>query len=305
MQNDRSDQLITTSIIIPVYNNLNLVRQNLPKVVEAYLHKPNRIIEIITIDDASTDESPLYIKKHFPQVRLIRHSVNRGYSASVNTGARSAKGNFLVLLNSDVIPEKNFLSKVYDYFNNKDVFAVSFHEKGYAWARGYFKDGYVEYGSGSFTGESHETFWVSGGSAIYRRDYWMKLGGMDEKLLSPFYWEDIDLSYRAAKRGLICLWDPGALVIHDHESTIGKLNQTRVSRIKERNQLLFHWKNITSKSLFRKHIIGIVKRISKHPGYIKIVLMALSKAGLAFRLRKKEIKESKISDEAIFAKFQE
>jgi len=293
----------TASVIIPVYNTQDLLRRNLPKVLEAKKNKSNNIVEIIVVDDASPDKSAAVVKKEFPEIRLIRHTVNRGFSASVNTGARAAKGKLLVLLNSDVIPTKNFLSKVFEDFSDPSVFAVSFHEKGYTWARGYFKDGYIGHEQGRGDKKLHETFWVSGGSAAYRRDYWMKLGGMDEKLLGPFYWEDIDLSYGAAKRGLLNLWEPKALVVHKHETTMSQLDPNYVARIRERNQLLFHWKNITSNNLFKKHLLGVAARIAKHPGYIRVLFMALQRFSIALRARKKEIKESKVADEAIFAKF--
>ena len=123
---------------------------------------------------------------------------------------------------------------------------------------------------------------------------------MDEKVFSPFYWEDIDLSYRATKRGYDVLWEPGSVVDHKHESTVSKLSKKYVQRIRERNELLFIWKNIHSKKFIRNHIGALLKRIIKHPGYLVIFVMALSKLGIALKARKKEIKESKLSDEAVF-----
>jgi GT2 family glycosyltransferase len=126
---------------------------------------------------------------------------------------------------------------------------------------------------------------------------------MDEELLSPFYWEDIDLCYRAAKRGYSILWEPNSLVVHKHESTISKLSKNYVARVRERNQLLFVWKNITSPNLTKRHVGGIFKRLATHPGYIRVVLMALRRLGIALRAREKEIKEAKISDEMILSRF--
>jgi len=292
------------SIIIPNFNGRELVAKNLPKVLDAKDNPNNHIIEIIIVDDASYDDSVSYLKKNFPSVKLIKHKKNRGFSYSVNTGVRMAKGNLVVLLNTDVIPEKDFLESVLDHFADKKVFAVSFRERGYYWAKGYFKDGFVCHEQGGETNEVHDTFWVSGGSGIFRRKFWMELGGMDEKLLSPFYWEDIDLSYRAAKRGWKLLWESKSIVEHKHEATISKLKKSYVQRIKERNELLFIWKNITSSNLIKKHVRGVLLRIVKHPGYIRIVFMALSKIKLVSKKRKKEIKETIISDEALFAKFQ-
>ena len=291
------------SIVIPCYNTAELLRKNLPLVLEASKNPENNILEIIVVDDASPDVSVEVVKKEFPEIRLIKHRVNRGFSAAVNTGARMAKGELVCLLNSDVIPEKNFLAAALPHFEGKDVFAVSFHEKDYSWAKGNFKAGYLSHSMGKETSQAHISLWASGGSALFRREYWMALGGMDEKLFSPFYWEDIDLSYRAYKRGFTVLWEPNAKVEHKHESTIGQLSKKYAQRIRERNELLFIWKNITSPNLFRKHLAALFSRMFRHPGYIRIVFLAMLKAGSVIKARRKERKEATVSDETIFARF--
>lgn len=293
-----------TSIIIPWYNTEWLAEKNLPALISAFKNKKNNILEIIIVDDASSDKSADIIKTLFPDIKLIRHKVNRGFSSSVNTGVRMAKGELVCLLNSDVMPKVNFLESVYDHFKYPKMFAVSLNEAGnFGWAKGFLKNGFIVHEPGGKGEISHTTFWVSGGSGVFRRSIWMSLGGLDEKLFSPFYWEDLDLSYRAMKRGYQLIWDPNAKVEHNHETTIKKLPQKYVNRIQERNQLLFIWKNLGSPSLISKNIIAVIKRIVAHPGYIRIVLMALSKIGVLLKARIKEKKESKVSDEAIFAKF--
>ncbi len=293
-----------TSIIIPWFNTDWLAEKNLAAVLAAYNNPKNEIIEIIVVDDASNDKSASIIKSRFPEIKLICHKINRGFSKTVNTGVRMAKGELVCLLNSDVVPNENFLESTFDSFKNPRVFAVSLNESGsFGWAKGFFKDGFIGHRPGGKGDTSHLTFWVSGGSGIFRRKTWMELGGMDEKLFTPFYWEDIDLSYRAMKRGYRLLWNPRAKVEHNHETTINKLPQEYVARIHERNQLLFTWKNLGSTNLFRKSLVGVIKRVVSHPGYIRIVMMALAKAGFLIKARYKERKESKVSDEAIFSSF--
>lgn len=293
-----------TSIIIPWFNTAGLVNKNLPAVLAAAKNSENDIIEVIVVDDGSKDKSVDEIKKNFPEIKLIRHKINRGFPAAVNTGVRAAKGQLICLLNSDVIPERNFLKNVLSDFENRRIFAVSLNEKGqYGWARGYFEGGFIKHEPGGKSDISHRTFWVSGGSGVFRRETWITLGGMDEKLYSPYYWEDLDICYRAMKRGYELLWEPMALVGHEHETTIKKLSSRYVQSIQERNQLLFMWKDITSGQLTRKHVVGLMRRLVSHPGYIKIVFMALTKIGLVLRRRFRETKESKVSDEAILARF--
>lgn len=291
------------SVIIPNYNRQELLAKNLPVILKAKKNKANSILEVIVVDDASKDESVKLLKEQFPEVRTIKHRVSRSFSATVNTGARSAKGELLVLLNSGVVPEENFLEKALLHFEDESVFAVSLHEKGYGWAKGKFENGFLLHESGPESKEKQDTLWVSGGSGVFRRSLWMKLGGMDEKLFSPFYWEDVDMGYRAQKRGWKLFWEPKGEVVHKHETTIGTLPKKYTQRIRERNELIFIWKNITSPILIRKHIAGLAKRIIRHPGYLRIVIMVLFKLRLIARARKKEKKECKISDEAIFARF--
>lgn len=293
----------TASVIIPNFNGEKLLEKNMPIFLKAKNFAQNKIKEIIIVDDGSWDNSVKFIKENYPEVKLIKHTKNRGFSAAVNTGARMAKGDLIVLLNTDVLPGENFLVSILPRFQDESVFAVSMHEKGYAWAKGHFKDGYIQIEPGKETVNAHISFWVSGGSGVFRKSMWKELGGMDEKLLSPFYWEDIDICYRGAKRGWKIWWDPDSLVEHQHESTIGKLPKKYVERVRERNQLLFIWKNLHSPNLIRKHLLGVFARLIKHPGYLRILFMTLPRLRQTLKLRAKEKKESKISDEIIFSRF--
>ncbi len=292
---------LKVSVIVTNYNGKDLLEKNIPFILIAKNKKENRIEEIIVVDDASKDESVDFIKSNFPEIKVIRHTKNRGFIASTNTGARSAKYPLLVLLNSDVMVSDDFLVSVIPLFIDKNVFAVSIHEQGFGNALGEFKNGYFIHSSGKETNQVKNTLWVNGGSGIFRREYWMKLGGMDEKLYSPFYWEDVDLGYRALKRGYNLLWDPNSKVIHEHESTMKNVSKNYRNLIQQRNNLIFIWKNITSPSLIKKHIVALFTRIAKHPGYLIVFIMALIKSGKILKARRKEKKESKVSDEAILA----
>lgn len=291
------------SVIITNYNGKNILEKNLPFIIRAKENPDNRIGEIILIDDASRDDSCEFVKGSYPEIRVIRHKKNRGFIASTNTGARSAKYPLLAFLNSDVEVSNNFLVSVRPLFKDERVFGVSMHEKGYGYAKAKFEDGFFIHWGAEESSEVKNTFWVSGGSGVFRRDYWMLLGGMDEKLYSPFYWEDVDLGYRALKKGFILLWDPNSKVTHNHESTVKKISGKFRSLIQERNQLIFIWKNITSPNLKRKHVAALFRKIAKHPGYTIVFLMALFKLPKIAKARNKEEKECRVSDEAIFSSY--
>jgi GT2 family glycosyltransferase len=297
---------MNVSIIIPNWNGKDLLEKNLGFVLKAKKNKKNKILEVIVVDDGSTDDSVRFLEKNFKgRIKIIRHKVNRGFASAVNTGVRMAGSPLVCLLNTDVIPSENFLVDVLPHFLDAKVFAVSLHEEGYGYAVGKFEDGFIVHAPGKQKKKVVKTFWVNGGSGVFRRDIWMSLKGMDEKLFSPFYWEDTDICYRALKRGYQLLWEPNAHVVHQHESTISTNNfkKKKLDLIKERNQLLFIWKNLTSPMLMKRHVVGLSKRLMRHPGYIKVFLAALFKIGLVKKLRNKEKKETKVSDEAIFASF--
>ena len=292
------------SIIIPNYNGRELLEKNIPHVLKAKDNLKNEIFEIIIVDDGSTDESLTFLNQFKGQLKIIKHTKNRGFSSAVNTGVRSSNGDIVCLLNSDVSPNEDFLEKTLNLFDDKNVFAISLNEDMYGPAKGFFDNGYLQIGSKKRTNNNELSFYVSGGSGLFRKSIWQELSGLDEKLLSPFYWEDIDICYRASKRSYTNMWSSFGHVVHKHESTVKTLPSKYVARIRERNQLLMLWKNIHSRNLISKHIKALLIRALKSPGYIIIVIMALSKIGLVLKARQKEIKESIVSDEAVFQKYQ-
>ena len=206
------------SIVIPNWNGEKLLRKNLPAVLKTGAD------EVIMVDDGSTDGSRKYINEltklriNGLKIKTVSNKKNLGFIASVNRGVAAAKGNIVVLLNNDVVPEKNFLAPLRKDFQDPKVFAVSLGEPQWSWAKGKWVKGFVEHESGKKTKMPHISFWSSGGSGAFRKDIWEKLGGMDD-VYHPFYWEDVDLSYRAWKRGYKIIWDPRAVVYHKHEGT--------------------------------------------------------------------------------------
>lgn len=80
------------SIIVTNYNGKDLLAKNLPAVVAAGKEPGNKIAEIIVVDDGSNDGSVRFLKRSFSEVKVVQHRKNRGFSATVNTGVRTASG---------------------------------------------------------------------------------------------------------------------------------------------------------------------------------------------------------------------
>lgn len=251
------------SIVIPNWNGKLLLEKNLPSVVVA-----SKGAEIIIVDDGSTDDSVQFIKEKFPEIILIEKNKNEGFSSAVNIGVKRAAGEIVVLLNTDIEPEKNFLESLVTHFQDNIVFAVGCLDKSVegdqivqrgrgeaSWQKGMYihKKGEVD---------KTDTAWVSGGSGAFRKEYWDKLEGMDE-LFNPFYWEDIDLSYRARKAGYKTLFEPKSVVIHAHDEGVIKSSKKdyEITRVAYRNQFLCIWKNITDWSYIVEHLLFLHIRL--------------------------------------------
>ncbi len=277
------------SVIITCWNGRELLKKNLPAVVLASRNPENKIKEIIVVDDYSSDGSVEFLEENFPTVKVIRHERNYGYSVTANTGVSQAENDLVAILNTDVVPAKNFLKAVLPHFRDEKVFAVSFNEGKYGPGRLVWKKGFWEMEATKPAPTVSLGSWASGGSAVFRKSIWQKLGGMD-RLFLPFYYEDVDLGLRAARAGFKCLWEPGAEVIHQHEATINSesFSPNYINRIKQRNHLLLTWRNLGNPERFFSHLFYLFLRCLSHPGYFKIVFSA------AFR---KEADSPKISPE--------
>lgn len=281
------------SIVIPNFNGKVLLEKKLPFLFKAVDNSKNNIFEVVIVDNGSTDGSISFLRSNFHgKFKLIKLSKNRGLCTAVNIGVRSTRGDLILLLSDDMSVKENFLEKIKDLFDDSKVFAVTLSENR---NNVLLNDGMMEiYSTPSKNVKSDQTFYLSDEAVLFKKTIWQELGGFDEKLLSPFSWENIDLCYRASKRGYSVL-----------SSGEGKIfsKQKHISKIEERNKLLVIWKNIHSKPLITKHLNYLIRTILKKPSYIIILIMALFRFPQLIKSRKKEIKESKVSDEAVFQKF--
>lgn len=284
------------SVVIPNWNGEQKLMKNLPKVLSLGR-------EVIVVDDGSEDQSVEIVKNNFPQVKLIVSKTNRGFSSAVNTGVKQASGNLIFLLNSDAIPHEDCLIYILPHFRNDKVFSVGCNSGGsWSWAR--FKNGYFWHFMAPKTNSTHQTLWVSGGSGVFRKKVWEDLGGLDE-LFNPFYEEDLDIGYRATKRGYINLWEPKALVEHKSFGVIKHhYSGEYIEKISQRNQLFFIWKNLTDRDMTRQHIVALVKKIFSSPKYFFILSRALIHFPAIYSQRTLERQEEKLSDKAILDKFE-
>ncbi len=252
----RADTLPSTaaaSVVIPNWNGRDLLENYLPSVIAALAGHPDN--EIIVVDNGSTDESAAFVRRNFPQVKLVALARNFGFGGGSNTGVRAAKNDIVVLLNSDMRVEPGFLAPLLAGFTDERVFAVSCQilftdphkrreETGLT--QGWWEEGglRVRHRMDDQIQDAYPCFYGGGGSCAFDRRKFLELGGFDP-LLEPFYLEDTDLGYQAWKRGWKVLYHPRSVVYHEHRGTIGKrFTEAQIQAVLKKNFILFTWKNI-------------------------------------------------------------
>ncbi|QQS44096.1 glycosyltransferase family 2 protein [Candidatus Roizmanbacteria bacterium] len=248
------------SVIIPTYRNTEVLLKNLKHNLP-YLDG----CEIIVVNDYPKQT----IKKdlnQFAQIRVIENMTNKGFAGTVNTGVREATRDYILLLNDDVKLLNSSYKKAFDQLQeDKTLFAVSFAQKetnGSIVGKNmiYWKNGFLQHQAVK-PDTAGPNAWAEGGSCLVDKKKFDELHGFDE-MFNPFYWEDIDLSYRAWKKGYRIEFNPQILVEHHHETTISShFQKDRIEAIAYRNQLLFTWKNISSWDLLIAHKLHLIKRL--------------------------------------------
>jgi GT2 family glycosyltransferase len=257
---------MTLSIVIPNYNGESLLKKNLPKIFDELKDFESVETEVIVVDDASTDDSLLVLNElaRDHNIKVLLSEKNLGFSPTVNKGVKAASGEIIVLLNTDICPEKGFLEPLLSHFKDDEkVFAVGCLDKSIEGGKtvmrgrglGEWKRGFLVHRRGEVNRD--DTLWVSGGSGAFKKTIWERLGGLNE-LFTPFYWEDIDISYRALKSGYKVLFEPKSVVIHEHEKGAikAKYSDFQIKTIAYKNQFIFVWENADS-SLIVSHILWL------------------------------------------------
>jgi len=250
------------SVVIPNWNGRDLLEKYLPAVITALDGHPDN--EIIVVDNGSTDGSAAYVREAFPCVRCLALDRNLGFGGGSNAGFAAAKNDIVVLLNSDMRVEPDFLAPLLEGFEDESVFAVSCQiffsdpdkpreETGLTqgwWAHGGLR---VRHREDPRVNRRFPCFYGGGGSCAFDRRKFLELGGFDE-ILRPFYLEDTDLGYLAWKRGWKVYYEPRSIVYHEHRGTIGKhFSPGYIFSVVQKNFVLWTWKNIHEPARLLSH----------------------------------------------------
>ncbi len=242
------------------WNGKKLLETFLPSIINFSSEKA----EIFVADNASTDNSISYTKKHFPSVNIIENAVNGGYAKGYNDALQAVEADIYCLINSDVEVTENWLSPIQDVFEKEKNVAIiqpkilDYKEKTsfeYAGAGGGFIDffGYP-YCRGrvfnSIEKDVHqfddiaEIFWASGACLFIRSSIFHEINGFDEDYFA--HQEEIDLCWRIQNLGYKINYVGTSTVFHIGGATLQETNPQKTF-LNFRNSLLNVVKNVPKK----------------------------------------------------------
>ncbi len=258
------------SVVIPTWNGRSLLEMSLPPLRAALAAHPPAG-EIIVVDNGSDDDTRTFVADAFPDVRLIALPRNEGFAGATNRGVAEAQHATVILLNNDMVVEPEFIAPLLEALDEQPAaFGVSCHidfidkskprwETGKVHAR--FKFGAITL----FHLDHYDlnlrypVFYAGGGASAYDRAKFLALGGFDEDVFSPVYIEDVDLGYRAWKRGWPSLFEPRSIVHHKHRSTTRRLwSEGTIQSFFVKNLAALMWKNVDDWRLLLPHLAGVV-----------------------------------------------
>ena len=315
----------SVSIVIPNWNGLELLTVHFGSVIaaaEEYRSRANAEVEVIIVDDASTDRSRDWLLKSYGEHELIKVfelECNVGFLQAVNEGFTVAKHDVVLLLNNDVKVEPDCIAPLVKHFMDEVVFATCCRADRIDGGRldgggkiGRFERGFwrvfLNYEAIPFEATTELiSFFGSGGYTMYDRNKWNALGGFQD-CLSPNYWEDVEICYRAWKRGWTVVYEPASQVHHLGSASMKKLDSAEMDIVTERNRLLLTWINLHDRIWFVQHLgwLGLKlagSAISLRWNYLRSFGRALSKISKVREARRIERRAAVISDNALARKF--
>lgn len=267
------------SVIILSFNTKDITGRCLSKLKEAKefcQKKLNNEIEVIVLDNASSDGSASMIKTDYPWVRLIESEENTGFSKGNNMAMAKSKNPFILLLNSDVYLEEDSLYKALAYFRvNLNCDALG--------ARLNYANGILQPSAGplpsffniilwifglkgfhprskAYFSRAHEAGWIMGAFFMMRRKVYEATLGFDENLF--MYMEEVEWCRRIKDKGFKVWYVPHVSVVHLHGASA----------------------NFDLTSSFLSELKGIKYYLHKHMASLHLILKAFLSAGLILRI---------------------
>ena len=189
-------------------------------------------LRVIVADNASTDDSVVFLQQHFPSIEVLSHPVNEGFAGGYNWALQGLQADYYILLNSDVSVTPGWIEPVMNLmerdksisacqpkilsFSQPDLFEYAGASGGWIDILGYpFSRGRIFDVCEKDTGQYNDVqpiFWASGAAMFVRADTYHELGGLDASFFA--HQEEIDLCWRMQLAGYRIMACPQSLVYH-------------------------------------------------------------------------------------------
>jgi GT2 family glycosyltransferase len=220
------------SVVIPVYDNWWLTARCLRRLREV-AQTTAVAFETIVVDNASTDETPRAVAE-FPDLRYIRHDVNRNFAGACNAGVAAAEAPITLLLNNDAYPLGDALEPLVGAFEHPDVAIAGgalFFEDGVTQAAGLvvLPNAHWHYSCRNLppglegVTASRQALAVSGAAMAVRTQWFLANNGFDESYVNGF--EDVDLCLRARETGHAIAYVAAARFAHYESASAGRFDR--------------------------------------------------------------------------------
>lgn len=247
------------AVIILNWNGLELLKKFLPVAVK---HTVSDKADLIVADNGSSDNSVEWIKRNFPEVKILEFADNYGFAGGYNKAVAETDYPLTLLLNSDVEVTPGWLDPLLNYMDthpkcaalqpkirwqlHKELFEYAgaagglLDKNGYPYCRGRLFDS-LEKDCGQYDAAPADVAWASGAAMLVRTNVYKEVGGLDEDFFA--HMEEIDLCCRmhAAGYGVVCV--PSSTVYHVGGASLAQGNP-RKTYLNFRNNLLLLHKNL-------------------------------------------------------------
>lgn len=223
---------------------------------------PAERIEVIVVDNGSTDDSISFLTSVHPRVKILANQRNEGFARPNNQAAAIARGQYLALVNNDMKLDPHWLGHLVDFIEagpadvacvgsrilNWDGSAVDFINGEMAFNGMGFQPGYgALVASPEASCYPDELLFACGGALLIKKDVFLEVGGFDEDYFA--YYEDVDLGWRLWVQGHRVRFCPEAVVHHRHNGTSSRFEAHKKVVLMERNAMFSVLKNYDDETL--------------------------------------------------------
>ena len=247
------------SLFIPTRNGWHHLEQCLPSLEK--LSYPRERLEIVVIDNDSTDETTDRVNLHFPRVHILRNQENLGFAPALNRASLDSQSQYLAFLNDDTRVDSNWLSLLIDALESqKKENAVAACGTILDWEgrEVQFFGGHINFVGKAFhhrptleqldaSPSIQPTFYTCGAGMVINRKTFLDSGGFDIDYFMIY--EDVDLGWRLNLSGLQSLLVRDAKIYHRESASLSHLDYKRKALWWERNALWTIYKNYEDSNL--------------------------------------------------------